>query len=363
MLNQKKDNLIEKNNELQLLTNNLKYSTNEIFKIGSVSIHKGDVLSFYEQWAKPTVIISDGAYGLGLFSNDPPTYHSLPQWYEPHIKAWSKYALPSTTLWFWCNEIGWATVHPILEKYGWEYRMLHVWDKGIGQIAGNVNSKTIRGFPIVTEICVQYTRKIMLQTGDNQLLPIKEWLRYEWLRSGITLAQANEACGVKNAATRKYLTQCHLWYFPPSEMMVKLSEYANKYGKPTNYPYFSLDGKFLITSEQWQKMRAKWNYQHGITNVWSEPSVRGNERIKIKNNLNKFAHANQKPLSLLKRIIKASSDPNDVIWDPFSGLCSIGVASLELNRYCYSAEINYEYYEVAKKRLSEHNIIELSLFE
>ena len=46
-------------------------------------------------------------------------------------------------------------------------------------------------------------------------LPLKDWLRAEWLRSGIPFYRANAACGVKNAATRKYLTADHLWYFPP----------------------------------------------------------------------------------------------------------------------------------------------------
>ncbi|MEM9541624.1 MAG: site-specific DNA-methyltransferase [Cyanobacteria bacterium P01_E01_bin.42] len=330
------------------------------FSLSSVQIELGDALSCYSNWLPPTVIVSDGAYGLGLFPSDPPTSHKLPQWYEPHIAAWSQFSLPETTLWFWCNEIGWAIVHPIIEQYGWEYRALHVWDKGIGQIAGNVNSKTIRRFPVVTEVCAQYTRKVTLKTGDNQFLPIQEWLRYEWLRAGLPLSKANEACNVKNAATRKYFTKCHLWYFPPPEMMEKLSKYANNRGLPTEYPYFSLDGRTLLTGEQWKKMRSKWNHQHGITNVWSEPSIRGQERIK--NNRNKFAHANQKPLRLLEQILKASSDVEDIIWEPFGGLCSTALASLSLNRRCYSAEINPDYYKLAVNRLNEEKYLTPSLF-
>lgn len=34
---------------------------------------------------------------------------------------------------------------------------------------------------------------------------------HEWQRAGLPLYKANEACGVKNAATRKYLTQDWLW--------------------------------------------------------------------------------------------------------------------------------------------------------
>jgi len=316
--------------------------------INSVSIEMADAISCYVNWPPPTVIVSDGAYGLGLFPGDPVNKSELQAWYAPHIKAWSEYALPGTTLWFWCSEIGWATVHPLLEKHGWQYRSFHVWDKGIAHVAGNVNSKTIRRFPIVTEACVQYVRDVKLPTIDGKILSIQEWLRYEWERSGLPLSRTNEACGVKNAATRKYFTKCHLWYFPPPEKMEQLVAYANQYGKPTNRPYFSIDGNSPINSQQWSKMRSTWNHIHAITNVWKEPQVSGDERIKFGG---KNIHSNQKPLSLIEQIITASSNENDVVWEPFGGLCPSAVVCLNTNRCCYSAEINVEYYQAAKYRI------------
>ncbi|MBI5301812.1 MAG: site-specific DNA-methyltransferase [Chloroflexi bacterium] len=325
--------------------------------IGSVHIEFADALTRYEHWLAPTVIVSDGPYGLGLFPGDPPTPGGLGDWYAPHIAAWARYSLPETTLWFWCNEVGWAFVHPVLEANGWRYRSFHTWDKGIAHVAGNVNSNTIRRFPVVTEACVQYVKEVELQTGDGKKLPIREWLRWEWQRSGLPLSKTNEACGVKDAATRKYFTRDHLWYFPPPEMMGRLAEYANKHGKSTNHPYFSLDGKKPVTAEQWTRMRAKWNHEHGVTNVWAEPAVRGNERLK--ENGSKSLHSNQKPLRLIERIILASSDPGDVVWEPFGGLCTAAVASKRTGRRCFSAEINPEYYELAKRRLEQNDFFSM----
>ena len=243
--------------------------------IGLVQLEMADVATRYGSWPSPTAIVSDGAYGLGLFSGDPPTPNQLADWYAPHIEAWSLYSLPETTLWFWCSEIGWATVHPILAKNGWQYRSVNVWDKGVAHIAGNVNSKTIRRFPIVTEICVQYVRNVELPTGDGQRLPMQQWLRHEWQRTGLPFSKTNEACGVKNAATRKYFTKDHLWYFPPPATIERIAIYANQYGLPTEWPYFSIDGKSSVTVQEWSRMRSKWNHIHGVTNVWSEPAVRG----------------------------------------------------------------------------------------
>ena len=165
------------------------------------------------------------------------------------------------------------------------------------------------------------------------------------------MSRANAACGVSNAATRKYLTKCHLWYFPPPEAFELMVHYANEHGAPEGRPYYSLDGIQPATGEQWRLMRAKFNCDVGINNVWREPAVRGAERVKDEH---KPLHANQKPLHLMERIITASSDPGDVVWEPFGGLCSAAVASIQTGRRCYSAEINPDYYKPAYRRLMEY---------
>lgn len=308
-----------------------------------------DVRTLYGEWPAPTVIVSDGAYGLRGFPGDPPTADGLPAWYEPHIEAWSEHALPSTTLWFWNSELGWATVHPLLVKHGWEYRSCHIWDKGIGHIAGNANSKTLRKFPVVSEVCVQYVRDVRLPVrGEPQ--PLKVWLRHEWQRAGLPLTLTNAACGVANAATRKYFTQCHLWYFPPADAFDQLATYANKHGKREGRPYFSLDGRRAATGEEWARLRAKFYCEFGVTNVWHAPAVRGAERLKEAGKLS-CIHGNQKPLALLDRIVRASSDPGDVVWEPFGGLCSVALAAYRAGRRCYSAEQVDNFYSLAAARL------------
>ena len=324
-------------------------------QISNVQIELADVKGRYEHWKAPTVIMSDGAYGVSGFPGDPPNAGGLAEWYVPHIAAWSRYALPETTLWFWNTEVGWASVHHALTLFGWEYRACQVWDKGIAHIAGNVNGKTIRRFPVVTEVCVQYVRTVKLPTPEGEMLALQAWLRSEWFRTGLPLYRTNEACGVKNAATRKYFTHCHLWYFPPPEMMERIAAYANQHGKVTEWPYFSIDGKNPVTAEQWTRMRAKWNHTHALTNVWREPAVRGAERLKDENA--KTLHGNQKPLSLVERIITASSDPGDVVWEPFGGLCSAAVASLRLNRRCFSAEVIPDFYKAARARVLHEGAI------
>lgn len=328
------------------------------------SLYRGDALNAYYDWPRPNAIISDGAYGLGGFPGDPLEAGLLPQWYAGHARAWSARALPSTALWFWNTEQGWASMHPLLAELGWIYEQTIVWDKGLGHVAGNSNGRTLRRFPVVTEVCVLYSRKLELPTGQG-LLPAQEWLRHEWRRSGLSLNLANEACGVRNAATRKYLTCDRHWYFPPPEMLEKMARYANQHGRPTNRPYFSLDGERPLSAADWSKLRYKWNFEHGITNVWSHPPVNGKERYRDRGNglrsaprvhnpgRNAAAHLNQKPLALMRRIIRACTDAGDVIWEPFGGLCTGSAAAVELKRRAYAAEKVTAFADIADERLTQ----------
>ncbi len=315
----------------------------EVFRADGVQLHLGDSLALYGSWERPETIVSDGAYGVLGFEGDTSDHLELPGWYEPHVKAWAAAATPRTTLWFWNSEIGWAAAHPILERHGWRYVNCNTWNKGLRHVAGNVNTRTIRRFPVVTEVCVQYIRE-----ADVGGLPLKRWLLNEWKRAGLPLQRANEACGVKDAAVRKYFDQGHLWYFPPASAMQSLSDHANEHGRPEGRPYFSLDGKRPVTGAEWEHMRARFSCPHGVTNVWDRPPIRGAERIKTE--AGRAVHLNQKPLDLMARIIEASTEPGDVIWEPFGGLFTGSLAAYQLGRRAFGAEMDSTYFQYGVRR-------------
>ncbi len=290
-------------------------------------LHRGDALTAYATWPAPVVVVSDGAYGVRGFHGDTTGVGGLVDWYRPHVRAWSRYATSATTLWFW-----------------------------------NINGKTIRCFPVATEVCAFYQRSFGIH-GPGGRMPVQQWLRYEWQRSGLPLSKANEACRVRNAATRKYLTQDWLWYWPPGEMMERLASYANENGAESGWPYYSLDGKTSIASKDWDALRHKWRHAHGVTNVWQLAPLRGVERVKgtMKRAAPRVynpsslsaAHLNQKPLQFMRRIINAVTDPGDVVWEPFGGLASASVAAVEAARFPCLAEIDHDFAEVAAQRLDD----------
>lgn len=319
---------------------------------GEVTLCYGDSLNLYQTWAPPTVIVSDGGYGVLGFEGDTSDHLDLPHWYEPHIAAWSRFASPQTTLWFWNSEIGWAAVHPVLEKHGWRYMNANIWNKGKAHIAGNVNTAKIRRFPVVTEVCVQYS--LEARVGGETL---QRWLYAEWKRTGLPFKRANEACGVKDVAVRKYLDQGHLWYYPPPEMFGRMASYANEHGAPEGRPYFSRDGVRQITAEEWAQMRSKFHCPHGVTNVWDRPPLKGSERIKVPNVDTKAAHLNQKPLDLLRMVIEAASDEGDVVWEPFGGLFSACYAAKQTRRRAFGGEIDSTYFQLGVSRFKQGQLL------
>lgn len=84
------------------------------------------------------------------------------------------------------------------------------------------------------------------------------------------------------------------------------------------------------------------------TDVWWHTIVSPNGKEKT-------GYATQKPLGILKRIVKIHSNPNDLLCDFFAGSGSFGEAAYALGRDCLLADSNPEAIEVMKKRFAGLN--------
>ena len=64
-------------------------------------------------------------------------------------------------------------------------------------------------------------------------------------------------------------------------------------------------------------------------------------------------HPTQKPIALIERIILASTNPGDLILDPFAGSSTTGVAALRNGRRFIGIDNNTEYLELSVKRIKD----------
>ena len=83
---------------------------------------------------------------------------------------------------------------------------------------------------------------------------------------------------------------------------------------------------------------------------WVLPICTGHERLK--DDKGDKAHPTQKPESLLHRILVGSTNPGDVVLDPFFGTGTTGAVAKMLGRDWIGIEREASYREVAEKRLA-----------
>lgn len=96
----------------------------------------------------------------------------------------------------------------------------------------------------------------------------------------------------------------------------------------------------------WNKKHT-WNFisQAEMHNFIQSPICMSPERLKNPK------HPAQKPVSILKKMIEIASNKDDIIFDPFMGVGSIGVAALELDRRFIGVELDETFFAAAKKRI------------
>ena len=98
----------------------------------------------------------------------------------------------------------------------------------------------------------------------------------------------------------------------------------------------------------WNKKHT-WNFttQSEMHNFIESPICMRPER------LSNPKHPAQKPLSILKKMIEIASNVDDIVFDPFMGVGSVGVAALELCRKFIGVEIDRIYFDAAKERIEK----------
>lgn len=101
----------------------------------------------------------------------------------------------------------------------------------------------------------------------------------------------------------------------------------------------------------YQAMKAG-NEDLQMRSVWELPICTGGERL-LRDG--EKAHATQKPEALLWRVLTSSTNPGDVVLDPFFGTGTTGAVAKKLGRHYIGIERETDYIEVARERLAAIN--------
>jgi len=126
--------------------------------------------------------------------------------------------------------------------------------------------------------------------------------------------------------------------------------------------FFTASHETLIWARKVKKGKHKFNYNMMKNGKWPEDNLKkeGKQMRSLwsvttpKPDEKKFGkHPTQKPLDLLKRIVLASTDANDLILDPFTGSSTTGVAAKMLGRQFIGIDMEKKYLDLSIKRFED----------
>jgi len=96
------------------------------------------------------------------------------------------------------------------------------------------------------------------------------------------------------------------------------------------------------------------DYRKTVPSVYNTKKVPGNvwEIPRVRYRMDEYEdHPTQKPVALLERIILASSNPGDLVLDPFSGTFTTSAVAKKWGRESVGIEIEEEYVKIGLRRL------------
>ncbi|HRN90066.1 MAG TPA: site-specific DNA-methyltransferase [Candidatus Saccharibacteria bacterium] len=201
-------------------------------------------------------------------------------------------------------------------ELGFLFRQEIIIDKGMRSLGGRKTS-TYKMFPTVTETLWFF--------NFNSKPFIKDFLKARQKELGLSSKDINGKLGVKvngGGVWSLYTGNNILAQVPTREMWAKLQ-------------------KVLDFDLAYEEIGQTFNIELGYTNVWTDIDFYKEQRL----------HPTQKPVKLIERIIKASSQEGMVVLDPFMGSGATAIASLNLNRHFIGIEKDPKYVELALTRI------------
>jgi len=155
-----------------------------------------------------------------------------------------------------------------------------------------------------------------------------------------------------------------VWHYDSSGVQAK-KYYGSMYEpilfcvkNPENYT-FNAD-EILVEAKTGAKRRLI-DYRKNPPQIYSSEKVPGNvwEFPRVRYRMDEYEnHPTQKPVALLERIIRASSNVGDTVLDPFSGTFTTSFVAKQLNRKSIGIELQEDYVKIGLRRLqlaSEYN--------
>ena len=243
------------------------------------------------------------------------------EWCQEWIQQVSRVSKISSSFYLFGYFRTLAYIVPKIENNNFNVRQQLVVDKGMQAVSGRA-TKNYRLFPNTTEMILfsAYNARPTVKKFLNEMNNIKEYSSHE----------INESLGAETGGGG-------LW-----------SIYAgdNIMGKVPPKDKWQILQSIFDFDVPHEEVQQTFNTEMGLTNVWNDIDFYKEEK----------EHPTQKPLPLMERLVKASSDEGMIVLDPFAGSGSTLVAADNLDRNYIGFELEDEYCEVTRNRMDQSRL-------
>ena len=271
---------------------------------------------------------------IDLICTDPPYYRVVNdewdnqwftideyyEWCEKWINELGRVAKWNCSFWLFGFPEQLCTLLPVINKAGFTFRQQIVVNKGMQAVAGRTSNK-LKMYPTATESIFFFH----YEARDY----IRDLLQSERKRLGWNGNDVNGHLG--KATTGGGTFACIASQKKPREHRVY----------PTRADWNKL--KQVMYLPEYDDVVYTFNIQTGLTDVWDD--------INFYDRKVKKFHSTQKPIPLIERIIKTSSNEGHKVLDIFGGSGSTGVVCKMHNREFIGCEIDEEYYNKSLDRI------------
>lgn len=152
-----------------------------------------------------------------------------------------------------------------------------------------------------------------------------------------------------------------MWYYDSSGVQAK--KYYGSMYEPILFcvkdkENYTFNAEEIMVEAKTGAKRKLIDYRKNPPQPYNTKKVPGNvwEFSRVRYRMEEYEnHPTQKPIALLERIIKASSNEGDLVLDPFSGSFTTAYVAKQLGRCCIGIELQEEYVKIGLRRLGLSN--------
>ena len=311
-----------------------------------------------------SLVLTDPPYNIGVVTsrNGRKTVNAWDKidnyvdWCIAWLTECQRVLKPNGVLYFWHNDM--AQIAQLLEairqRTSLVYQSFYIWDKGQSYRAQSWANRrpdggtALRSWFNICEYCMHFfnaaedgawrhTGLDRINSNPESYKPIKDWYAAEKMRLGLTdadiAAKYTAVTGKKPYMLRHYF--CDSQFEIPTRRIWETVYRPLGFGKS----YEELRKSYEELRKSYEELRNVHHCDAMHCNIWRVPPVpSGPSRL----------HTCQKPLEILERLVRVSSNPGDVVLDCFMGSGSTGVACVREGREFVGIERDAEYFERAR---------------